>query len=104
MSLLREIDSTLTSIEQLRMDLSSSDTGVHLMAVEELLHKHALQELQVSAMGESERRLNRAGDNLPTQNEKEQEMLRKKLDELNKAYEALKVGIFLILVSEEIKN
>ncbi|KAG5890886.1 hypothetical protein JTB14_002826 [Gonioctena quinquepunctata] len=86
MSILREIDTTLNSIEQLNIDLSSSDTGIHLMAVEELLHKHALQELQVTALGETERRLKRVGEQLATQNPKEKDILLKKLDELTAAY------------------
>ncbi|KAJ8962237.1 hypothetical protein NQ318_018209 [Aromia moschata] len=90
MGILREIDTTLNSIEQLKADMSSYDTGIHLMAVEELLHKHALQELQVSALGETERRLNRVGEQLATQNPKEADILKKKLNELSNAYDQLK--------------
>ncbi|KAJ8972183.1 hypothetical protein NQ314_000313 [Rhamnusium bicolor] len=90
MSILREIDTTLNGIEQLKIDMSSPDTGIHLMAVEELLHKHALQELQVSALGETERRLNRVGEQIAIQNPKEEEILKKKLNELSEAYAQLK--------------
>ncbi|XP_023018167.2 spectrin beta chain, non-erythrocytic 5 kst isoform X2 [Leptinotarsa decemlineata] len=90
MSILREIDTTLNSIEQLNIDMSSSDTGIHLMAVEELLHKHALQELQVTALGDTERRLKRVGEQLAAQNPKEKDILIKKLDELTAAYDQLK--------------
>ncbi|CAG9824099.1 unnamed protein product [Phaedon cochleariae] len=90
MAVLREIDTTMDSIEQLRLDLSSSDTGIHLLAVEELLHKHALQELQVTALGETERRLKRVGEQLAAQNPKEKEILTKNLDELAASYDQLK--------------
>ncbi|VEN48181.1 unnamed protein product [Callosobruchus maculatus] len=90
MSLLREIDTTSHSIEQLKLDMSSTDTGIHLMAVEELLQKHALQELQVSALGETERRLHRVGEQLASQNPKEEDILKKKLADLSLAYAQLK--------------
>lgn len=94
MSLLREIDTALNSIDQLKTDMSSTDTGIHLMAVEELLHKHALQELQVTALGETERRLHRMGEQLASQNPKEEKTLRDKVDELAEAYRQLKVSRF----------
>lgn len=91
-SLLREMDTTLASIHQLKTDLSSVDTGAHLLAVEELLQKHALQELQVTSLGDTERRLKRMGEQTASQNPKEEEVLRKKLAELTEAYADLQVG------------
>lgn len=90
-NLIREIDTTLTSVNQLKFDLSSVDTGVHLFAVEELLQKHALQELQVTSLGETERRLKRLGEQSVAQSPKEEEILKKKLNELELAYSQLKV-------------
>jgi spectrin beta len=92
MSLLREIDTALTSMQQLKADLSTTDTGIHLMAVEELLHRHALQELQVTSLGETERRLNRLGENTIVQNPKEQDLLKKKLKELSITYKDLQAA------------
>ncbi|XP_063909279.1 spectrin beta chain, non-erythrocytic 1 isoform X5 [Zophobas morio] len=89
MALLREIDTALASMQQLKADLSTADTGIHLVAVEELLHRHALQELQVSSLGETERRLHRLGENTTVQNPKEQELLTKKLNELSATYKDL---------------
>ncbi|KAK4883333.1 hypothetical protein RN001_006652 [Aquatica leii] len=89
MTLLREIDSALTTINALKIDFTSVDTGVHLLAVEELLHKHALQELQVTSLGETERKLKRQGEQVAVQNPKEEEMLKKKLKELTEAYKDL---------------
>lgn len=88
LSLLRETDTTLSSIDQLQNDLSSVDTGVHLLAVEELLHKHALQELQVSSLGETIRKLKRLGEQ-GEKPKKEAELLKAKLNELDKAYDDL---------------
>lgn len=93
MALLREMETTLHNIEQLMVDMTSTDTGVHLRAVEELLHKHALQELQVSALGESEKRLAKLGEQLVVQNPKEEEILLKKVKELSIAYTELKVNL-----------
>lgn len=87
LSLSREVDTTLSSIYQLQSDLSSVDTGVHLLAVEELLHKHALQELQVTSLGETLPKLKRLGDQIAAS--KEGELVKKKLTELDKAYEDL---------------
>lgn len=96
MALLREMETTLHSIEQLMIDMVSTDTGVHLMAVEELLHKHALQELHVSALGETERRLASLGEQLAVQNPKEEEILLKKVKELSTAYAKLKVRRYIL--------
>ncbi|KAF5308651.1 hypothetical protein FQR65_LT06112 [Abscondita terminalis] len=91
MTLLREIDSTLMIISTLKIDFTSVDTGVHLLAVEELLQKHALQELQVTSLGETERKLKRLGDQAAVQNPKEEEMLKKKLEDLTAAYKDLQI-------------
>ncbi|KAF5273495.1 hypothetical protein FQA39_LY07512 [Lamprigera yunnana] len=90
MTLLREIDSTLTTIHALNVDFSSVDTGIHLLAVEELLHKHALQELQVTSLEDTGKKLRRLGEQVSVQHPKEEEMLKKKLNELSEAYQDLK--------------
>ncbi|XP_028142929.1 spectrin beta chain, non-erythrocytic 1 isoform X1 [Diabrotica virgifera virgifera] len=89
MSIIREIDSVLTSTEQLRIDLSSTDTGAHLVAVEELLHKHALQNLMVTSLEEKESWLNRVGHQTAQGNPKGDEVL-KKLKELGKVCEEIR--------------
>ncbi|XP_031334782.1 spectrin beta chain, non-erythrocytic 1 isoform X2 [Photinus pyralis] len=88
-TLLREIDSTLSTINVLKVELGSIDTGVHLYAVEELLHKHALQELQVTSLGETERKLQRSGDQAAAHNPKEEQILRNKLADLATSYKEL---------------
>lgn len=103
MAILREIDTTLASIEQLKIDLSSTDVGIHLMAVEDLLQRHALQELQVSSLGESERKLIRSGEQIAAQNPKEAEILKKKLADLSIAYTELKVKYTHIFFSMKFK-
>lgn len=92
MSLLREIDTTLASMQLLQNDLRTMDTGVHLMAVEELLHKHALQELQVSSLGETERRLQRLGENTKIDNPSEKTLLLKKLEDLTATYKEVQIA------------
>ncbi|XP_025833247.1 spectrin beta chain, non-erythrocytic 1 [Agrilus planipennis] len=89
MSLLREIDSALTTMVELKSELSSNDTGIHLLAVEELLQKHALQELQVTSVGESCRRVRRLGDILASQNPREEKVINEKIDEMETAYQEL---------------
>lgn len=89
LGLIREIDTTLSTVYQLQVDLSSVDIGVHLLAVEELLQKHALQELQVTSLGETLRRLKRLGEQAITQSPKEEELLKTKLAELENAYKDL---------------
>ncbi|KAK9716990.1 Variant SH3 domain [Popillia japonica] len=85
MTLLREIDTTLHGIVQLATALGSVDTGNHLYAVEDLLQKHALQQLQVSSLGETQRKLKRMCENA-AQNSKEEELLKRKLAELDIAF------------------
>ncbi|XP_017780552.1 PREDICTED: spectrin alpha chain, non-erythrocytic 1 isoform X2 [Nicrophorus vespilloides] len=89
MSLLREIDTALANVNQLKMDVSSVDTGVHLLAVEELLQKHALQELQITSLGETERRLKRSVEQIIAQNPKEQDIIKTKFDELANSFKEL---------------
>lgn len=56
MNLLREIDTTIETIKILQIQFSSEDVGPHLLGVEELLQAQSLQELQVTALGETKRR------------------------------------------------
>ncbi|XP_043493138.1 spectrin beta chain, non-erythrocytic 5 isoform X1 [Polistes fuscatus] len=90
MSLMREIDTTLASIQELQLNFQSTDVGPHLLGVEDLLQKHSLQELQVTALGESQRRLGRqAAQHLAQPQSKEVPLLKQKLDLLNRAYDEL---------------
>lgn len=98
MTLLREIDTTLSSIIQLTTTLGSVDTGNHLYAVEDLLQKHALQQLQVSSLGETQRKLKRMCENA-AQNPKEEELLQKKLAELDAAFAELQVSYYNFFLS-----
>lgn len=98
MSLLREIDTTMAGMQQLKSDLSTVDTGVHLIAVEELLQRHALQELQLTSFGDSVKKMQRLGDQVQVDNEKEKELVKNKLDSLHVAYKELQVSqLFHIL-------
>ena len=50
MSLIREIETLLATIQELQINFQSTDVGPHLLGVEDLLQKHSLQELQVTAV------------------------------------------------------
>ncbi|XP_057323872.1 spectrin beta chain, non-erythrocytic 1 isoform X4 [Microplitis mediator] len=98
MSLMREIDTTLVSINELKLNFQSTDVGPHLLGVEDLLQKHSLQELQVTAIGETQRRIGRqAGQYLSNNiipqsqplNKEQLQSLEKKLIILNKTYNDL---------------
>ncbi|OAD53242.1 Spectrin beta chain, brain 4 [Eufriesea mexicana] len=90
MSLMREIDTTLASIQELQLNFQSTDVGPHLLGVEDLLQKHSLQELQVTALGETQRRLGRqAAQHLAQPQSKEVSLLQQKLEMLNRAYDDL---------------
>ncbi|XP_015599750.1 spectrin beta chain, non-erythrocytic 1 isoform X3 [Cephus cinctus] len=90
MSLMREIDTTLATIQELQLNFQSVDVGPHLLGVEDLLQKHSLQELQVTALGETQRRLGRqAAQHLAQPTSKEVPLLQQKLDLLNSAYDEL---------------
>lgn len=93
MSLMREIDATFATIQELKLNFQSTDVGPHLLGVENLLQKHSLQELQVTALGENQRRLGRAAaqyNNSTNANViKEAPLLKQKLDRLNQSYDEL---------------
>ncbi|XP_076681486.1 spectrin beta chain, non-erythrocytic 5 kst isoform X2 [Andrena cerasifolii] len=90
MSLMREIETTLASIQELQLNFQSTDVGPHLLGVEDLLQKHSLQELQVTALGETQRRLGRqAAQHLTQPQSKEVPLLQQKLEMLNRAYDEL---------------
>ncbi|XP_065157650.1 spectrin beta chain isoform X3 [Atheta coriaria] len=89
MSVLREIDTTLSTLNQLKSDVSSVSTGMHLLDVEELLQKHALQELQVTALSDTERKLIRLGEQAVVQSPMQAEVLRQKLNELSAVYKGV---------------
>ncbi|XP_063994705.1 spectrin beta chain, non-erythrocytic 5 isoform X3 [Diachasmimorpha longicaudata] len=90
MSLMREIDTTLATIQELQLNFQSTDVGPHLLGVEDLLQKHSLQELQVTALGETQRRLGRqAAQHLAQPLSKEAPLLQQKLERLNSTYDDL---------------
>ncbi|XP_044008912.1 spectrin beta chain, non-erythrocytic 5 isoform X1 [Aphidius gifuensis] len=95
MSLMREIDATLTSIQELQFNFQSTDVGPHLLGVEDLLQKHSLQELQVTALGETQRRLGRHAlqhlnqQTSSTNKDDKTPLLQQKIDLLNKTYDEL---------------
>ncbi|KAJ8678764.1 hypothetical protein QAD02_014551 [Eretmocerus hayati] len=96
-SLVREIDTTLATVQELQLNFQSTEVGPHLLGVEDLLQRHSLHELQVTALGESQRRLQRQAAQVQTQVaaqaqqggaalSKESALLDSKLEQLNKAY------------------
>lgn len=67
----------------------SSETGPHLLAVEDLLQKHSLAEGQVTTMGESQRRLARQGIPFVQGGHREAPLVQQRLDRLDRAYQSL---------------
>lgn len=89
MNMLREIDATIGNIRELQVQFGSEDVGPHLFGVEELLQAHALQELQVNSLGETQRRFVRQGAALKNGDHKDIAVLMKRLDDLSGAYDEL---------------
>ncbi|XP_075227745.1 spectrin beta chain, non-erythrocytic 5 kst isoform X2 [Lycorma delicatula] len=90
MAVLRETDTILATINDLEVTFQSEDVGPHLLAVEDLLQKHSLTEMQVSvAMGETVRRLNRQGQQYIASGHKEAPLLQARLEQLNTAHNKL---------------
>ncbi|XP_049846907.1 spectrin beta chain, non-erythrocytic 1 isoform X2 [Schistocerca gregaria] len=87
MALLREIDTVMATIEELQMTFQSVDVGPHLIGVEDLLQKHSLAELQVTSLGETQRRLGRQGQAFLSH--REAPLLRERLKSLDSAYLSL---------------
>uniref|UniRef100_A0A182PG07 Spectrin beta chain n=1 Tax=Anopheles epiroticus TaxID=199890 RepID=A0A182PG07_9DIPT len=89
MNLLREIDATMTTIKALQAQFASEDVGPHLLGVEELLQAHSLLELQVTTLGETQRRYVRQGEAFKRGDYKDTSQLDAKLAELAKLYQEL---------------
>ncbi|XP_055643020.1 spectrin beta chain isoform X2 [Toxorhynchites rutilus septentrionalis] len=89
MNLLREIDATMSTITALKVQFASEDVGPHLLGVEELLQAHSLLELQVTTLGETQRRYIRQGEAYKKSGTKDTSQLDQKLDELAKSYQEL---------------
>lgn len=77
--------------------------GEHLLAVEDLVQKHALQELQVTAVGETLGRLRRHGSQFVAAKHRDAPILQERLDLCDKAYEtyvpAVKIFLRLLVVT-----
>ncbi|XP_066955513.1 spectrin beta chain, non-erythrocytic 5 isoform X7 [Macrobrachium rosenbergii] len=89
MGIMREVDAITVSIKELQVNFCSDDVGRHLLAVEDLLQKHALMESQVHSMGETIKRLNKQGEAFISSGHKDAPVLQKRLEELNKGHQAL---------------
>ncbi|XP_063699935.1 spectrin beta chain, non-erythrocytic 5 isoform X3 [Culicoides brevitarsis] len=86
MNLMREIDATIVTIKGLQVQFASEDVGPHLLGVEELLQAHSLQELQVTTLGETQKRFTRQGDAFKKSNSKDLPLLNEKFNEFNQLY------------------
>ncbi|XP_065202026.1 spectrin beta chain, non-erythrocytic 1 isoform X3 [Planococcus citri] len=89
MSMLREIDTVLSTITELEGAFKSEDVGPHLLAVEDLLQKHSLMEMQTTALGENVRKLARQAQQYISAGHKEAPLLQNKVEQLHNAYNRL---------------
>uniref|UniRef100_W4VRA2 Putative karst n=1 Tax=Corethrella appendiculata TaxID=1370023 RepID=W4VRA2_9DIPT len=89
MNLQREIEATMATIRALQTQFASEDCGPHLLGVEELLQAHSLQELQVTTLGETQRRYMRQGEAYKKSCQKDFPQLEQKLSELDQLYKEL---------------
>ncbi|XP_053697591.1 spectrin beta chain, non-erythrocytic 1 isoform X2 [Sabethes cyaneus] len=89
LNLLREIDATMGTIKALKVQFASEDVGPHLLGVEELLQAHSLLELQVTTLGETQRRYIRQGEAFKKAGHKDTSQIDQKLAELAKSYQEL---------------
>ncbi|XP_070377881.1 spectrin beta chain, non-erythrocytic 1-like isoform X1 [Dermacentor albipictus] len=89
MSMLREADTLHSEIKEVEGSFLSDEYGCHLLAVEDLLQKHALDELNLASQGEAIRRLTQQSTPLLKQGHKEGPVLQRKLDDLNADYATL---------------
>ena len=96
MATLREIDTLMETIKDLQKQFESEGVGTHLLAVEDLLQKHALQELQVTAVGETLAKLRRHGQQYVTAKHKDAPILQERLSLLDKDYDALVFFLFFL--------
>lgn len=86
MSTLREIDTVMSTTTELEGAFKSEEVGPHLLAVEELLQKHSLMEMQTTALGENVRKLARQAQQYISAGHKEAPLLQNKIEQLHNAY------------------
>lgn len=86
MSMLREIDTVMSTITELEVAFKSEDVGPHLLAVEDLLQKHSLMEMQTTALGETVRKLARQAQQYIATGNKEVSLQQNKIEQLHNAY------------------
>ena len=68
-------------------NFQSEDVGPHLLAVEDLLQKQSLAELQVTSLGETQRRLGRHAQQYINSGHREVPLLQQRLEQLTSAYD-----------------
>uniref|UniRef100_A0A2H8TMG3 Spectrin beta chain, brain 4 n=1 Tax=Melanaphis sacchari TaxID=742174 RepID=A0A2H8TMG3_9HEMI len=88
-SMLREIETVMSTIQEIEVTYKSEDVGPHLLVVEDLLQKQNLTEMQTTAIGETVRRLNRQGQQYVPSKHKDTALLKESLNQLNTAYDRL---------------
>ncbi|XP_074649217.1 spectrin beta chain-like isoform X2 [Tubulanus polymorphus] len=87
MGMFRDLEGLQAEIKEVRGPLQSDDCGKHLMAVDDLLEKHAMIEAQVNAMGRRVHQLNKKAQELVDDDHPSSELLCEKLTDLNKDFE-----------------
>merc|ERR1719210_2314009 len=91
-NLQREIETLSLAISTLHTEFSSTDNGIHLLDVQEKLHKFQLQESQVHAMSETIRKVGKAVKGLLANkdlNEDQVSVIETKLSDLESQFSSL---------------
>ncbi|KAF4529736.1 hypothetical protein B566_EDAN017988, partial [Ephemera danica] len=83
------LETRLKQLDAAYASFMSDDVGPHLLAVEDLVQIHALSELQVNSIGETQRKLHRQALSFVSSGHKEAPALETRLKQLDAAYASL---------------
>ncbi|CAD5123350.1 DgyrCDS11708 [Dimorphilus gyrociliatus] len=87
LAMLREIDNLFSELEEVHNSVKNTNTGRHLVAVEDLLQKHALSEAQLDTISSRSKALNKRGQSIIRQVTHEANLLKKRLEALSREVE-----------------
>lgn len=91
LAMLREIDNLFSELEEVRNSVKNTNTGRHLVAVEDLLQKHSLSEAQLDTIASRSKALNKKAQSIVRQVTHEANILKKRLEALSREVESTQV-------------
>ncbi|KAL5008187.1 hypothetical protein ScPMuIL_013768 [Solemya velum] len=90
MAMFREIESIQEELKEVENKVKTEDYGKHLMATEDYIQQHSLQDAQVHGLAKRVRNLNRRSKKVTDSDHPEGQFLEKRLNDLNEELNRIK--------------